>query len=104
YNGPDAFSYRASDGSLTSAVTTVAITVNPVNDAPVSSNDTYNTNEHTPLSVAAPGVLGNDNDVDTPPSGLSAVLLAGPAHAASFALNADGSFTYTPASNYNGPD
>jgi hypothetical protein len=34
YNGPDTFSYRASDGILQSAPAAVSITVNPVNDAP----------------------------------------------------------------------
>ena len=31
------------------------------------------------------------------------MLVSGPAHG-SLTLNADGSFTYTPAANYNGPD
>src|SRR5438105_844786 len=35
FNGTDTFTYRASDGSLTSNVATVTITVTPVNDAPV---------------------------------------------------------------------
>ena len=34
---------------------------------------------------------------------LTAAWLTAPAHG-SIALNADGSFTYTPAANYNGPD
>ena len=48
------------------------------------------------------GVLGNDSD----PNGdaLTAVLVSGPSSAASFALNANGSFTYTPATNFNGTD
>ena len=32
------------------------------------------------------------------------MLVSGPAHAASFTLNANGSFSYTPSANYNGPD
>ena len=35
YNGPDSFTFVASDGQLTSAPATVAITVTPVNDPPV---------------------------------------------------------------------
>jgi uncharacterized delta-60 repeat protein len=35
---------------------------------------------------------------------LTAVLVAGPGNASSFALNADGSFTYTPNANWNGTD
>jgi VCBS repeat-containing protein len=54
--------------------------------------------------VAAPGVLQNDNDVDSPT--LTAVLVSGPAHAApsGFTLNPDGSFSYTSAPNFNGAD
>ena len=50
----------------------------------------------------APGVLGNDSDVDG--DALTAVLVSGPAHAASFTLSPNGSFIYVPAPNYNGPD
>jgi hypothetical protein len=32
--------------------------------APVAVNDSYTTNEDTALGVAAPGILGNDTDVD----------------------------------------
>ena len=35
---------------------------------------------------------------------LTAALVSGPGHASSFTLNADGSFTYTPAANWNGTD
>jgi hypothetical protein len=42
----------------------VSLTVNAVNDAPVAVNDSYSTNEDTVLTVAAPGVLGNDTDQD----------------------------------------
>ena len=46
-------------------------------------------------------MLANDTDVDG--DALTAILVSGPAHG-SLTLNADGSFTYTPAANYNGPD
>ncbi len=102
FNGNESFTFKANDGSLNSNTATYTINVTAVNDAPVAANDSYSTNEDTTLSVAAPGVLGNDTDVDGP--SLSAVLVSGPAHASSFALNADGSFSYTPAANYNGTD
>ena len=101
YNGADSFTYAANDGTADSNVATVSINVIAVNDAPVAGNDSYTTAEDTPLSVAAPGVLGNDSDVDG--NALSAVLVSAPAHG-SVALNANGSFTYTPAANYNGSD
>src|SRR5204863_4724 len=102
YNGIDSFTYRASDGSLESADATVTITVTPVNDAPVAANDdSYTTPEDTQLTVRAPGVLANDSDVDGNP--LSAVLVSGPTHR-TLTLSGDGSFSYTPALNYNGID
>ena len=52
-------------------------------------------------AVGAPGVLGNDSDVDG--LTLTAVKVSGPAHG-SVVLASNGSFTYTPAANYNGPD
>src|SRR5207248_1370880 len=87
--------------SLDSNVVTVSLTINPVNDAPVAVADYYATNEDTTLTVAAPGVLANDTDVDS--STLTAIFVSGPAHG-SLTLNSNGSFTYTPALNYNGPD
>ena len=49
---------RPSDGTADSNVATVTITVDAVNDAPVAVDDAYATTEDTPLTVAAPGVLG----------------------------------------------
>ena len=82
-------------------IATVALTITPVNDAPVAVNDAYTTAEDTPLTIAGPGVLANDSDLDGDP--LSALLVTGPAHG-TLSLNADGAFTYTPAANFNGAD
>jgi VCBS repeat-containing protein len=101
YYGPDSFTYKASDGKLDSNVATVSITVARVNQPPVSTGDSYATNENTPLSVASPGILGNDTDPDNNP--LTAALVTGPAHG-TLSLNANGSFVYTPAQNYYGSD
>jgi large repetitive protein len=90
----DSFTYKANDGSADSNVATVTITITPVNDAPVANNDgPYNVNEGGTINFAAPGVLANDTDVDGP--ALTAVLVSGPANASAFALNADGSWSYT---------
>src|SRR5207244_838130 len=88
-------------GSATSNVAVVSITVTAVNDAPVAVNDSYTTAEDSTLTVSAPGVLTNDTDVDG--DSLHAILVSGPSHG-TLALNSDGSFSYTPAANYNGPD
>ncbi len=103
FNGLDGFTYQARDpdGEL-SNIATVIITVNAVNDPPVAMDDSYNINEDTTLNVPAPGVLFNDTDIDGGP--LSAQLVGGPSSAQSFTLNPDGSFTYTPATNFNGVD
>ena len=93
FNGTDSFTYVANDGDLDSNVATVTLTINPVNDAPVADDDAYSTDEDTSLIVAAPGVLGNDTDVED--DALTAVLVAGPTNG-TLTLNADGSFTYTP--------
>ena len=74
------------------------MTVNAVNDAPVATNDSYSTNQSITLNG---NVLSNDTDVDG--NTLTASVVAGPAHG-SLTLNANGSFTYTPATNYNGTD
>ncbi|MCA1684099.1 MAG: tandem-95 repeat protein, partial [Actinobacteria bacterium] len=101
YNGPDSFTYKANDGTLDSNVGTVSVTVNAVNDVPVAANDAYTTAAGAPLTVPAPGVLGNDSDVDG--DTLSAGSASTPTHG-SVALNPNGSFTYTPAAGYSGGD
>ena len=101
YNGPDSFTYKANDGRADSGVATVSLTVTPVNDSPVAAGDSGSTAEDAPLTVPAPGVLGNDSDLDS--TALTAVLVAGPSHG-TLTLNSNGSFTYTPVANYNGPD
>jgi VCBS repeat-containing protein len=39
YSGPDSFTYKANDGSLDSNIATVSITVTPINDPPVATDD-----------------------------------------------------------------
>nr|WP_259556103.1 Ig-like domain-containing protein [Vibrio harveyi] len=43
-------SYTISDGQLTDDAT-VAVTVNPVNDAPIAVNDTVSTDEDTAVTI-----------------------------------------------------
>ena len=99
--GTDSFTYKASDGALFSNVATVAINVTAVEHAPVAVNDAFTTAENTALSQAAPGVLANDTDADG--DTLTAILVANPAHG-TLVFNSNGSFKYTPATNFNGTD
>src|SRR5207247_1846708 len=101
YNGADSFTYKVSDGALESAPATVNITINAVNDAPVAAADSYTSSEDTTMVVLAPGILGNDTDAEG--DALTASVVSGPSHG-TLTFNADGSFSYTPAANYNGTD
>ena len=101
WNGTDSFAYMANDGIANSNVATVTITVNPVNDPPVAVNDAYSTNEDTTLNIPAPGVLGNDTDIDSP--NLTAILVSNAGNG-TLILSSSGNFTYTPNPNWNGTD
>lgn len=98
--GMDSFTYTAYDGDLVSGVATVIIVVSRT---PVAVDDSYNAiMDGTRVVSAADGVLMNDHDDDGDP--LAVVLDTGPANAAAFTLNADGSFTYTPVAAWSGTD
>jgi predicted nucleic acid-binding Zn-ribbon protein len=99
--GPDSFTYHANDGQADSNVATVTVDVVCVNDPPVADDDSYSTDENTPLSVPAPGVLEGDTDVEGDP------LTAVPDSTAgngTLILVSDGSFDYTPNSDFCGQD
>ena len=102
FNGTDTFTYKTSDGMLESNTATVTITITAANDAPIAQNNTYSTQEDTPLTVGvSTGVLANDYDVEG--TGLTAIWLRGPGNGL-VTLNQDGSFTYTPDPNFFGVD
>lgn len=90
----DSFTYKARNTvSLAESMASVSISVTPVNDAPVAANDAYETLAGSSLSIAAPGVLGNDGDEEG--DALTAVLV-GNVSGGALTLNANGSFSYSP--------
>jgi hypothetical protein len=101
YVGTDGFTYKASDGTLDSNVATATISVTATDRPPTAVGDSYSISQGKTLTVAGPGVLGNDGDPDGDP--IVAVWVSGPANG-SLTLNADGSFTYTPSASFSGVD
>ncbi len=102
FDGTDRFTYRASDPFQNSNLATVSITIAPVNDAPGTRNDSYETGVDQILSInAASGILANDLDVDSP--GITAVLVKDVSEG-TLTLSPDGSFTYEPAPGFTGKD
>jgi len=85
---------------------TIVITVNPVNDPPVVTNETYSTNEEVPLTVApGTGILTNDTDGGGEGTTLTVTTtpVSGPDNG-TITVNTDGSFTYTPDAGFSGND
>lgn len=91
--GTDSFTYKASDGTLSSTPATVTLTVTAVADAPTAVNDAYSIMTGGTLDVAAPGVLANDSDVDG--DTLTATNASAPTGGTLNSLGADGAFSYT---------
>ncbi|MEO5917298.1 MAG: Ig-like domain-containing protein [Luteolibacter sp.] len=79
----------------------ITATLPPQNTAPVAVADSYATTQNLALSIVAAGVLTNDTDAES--NALTAVLNSNPSHG-TLALNANGSFTYTPTTGYSGAD
>ncbi|MDO8342649.1 MAG: retention module-containing protein, partial [Cellvibrio sp.] len=97
YNGSDSFVVTGSDGNGGSTTSTVTIGINPINDAPVSSDQNLVTDEDTPIDGQ---VLASDVDGDT----LGYSVSGQPTNGTVVLNPATGGFTYTPNANYNGSD
>ena len=99
-HGTATITLRATDPLGAWQDTQFTVVVAPVNDAPSAVDDYY---QFTPGDAypSAPGVLGNDSDIDG--DSLTAVLDAGPQHG-SVELQPDGSFVYTPDPGFFGSD
>ncbi|NRB31276.1 MAG: tandem-95 repeat protein, partial [Rhizobiaceae bacterium] len=98
--GTDSFEYKINDGEFDSNTVTVTITVNATNTAPIAVNDSVTTDEDV---VANFDVRDNDTDAESSSSSLDASVVTGPSNGG-VVLELDGTFTYTPNSNFNGSD
>src|SRR5439155_1405615 len=94
YNGPDSFTYKATDGGLDSNVAAVSITITPVNDAPVCANVSITTDEDTAGAVDLSGT-----DVES--CGL--IYTVGGATNRSWSVSRR-KLRYSPNANFNGSD
>jgi Big-like domain-containing protein len=73
----------------------------PADQPPLAAGDNYTIAENATLTVAAPGVLGNDSDPDG--DSLTVSLVDSPSNGV-LTLNPDGSFVYVPAADFFGTD
>ncbi|MCP4375077.1 MAG: tandem-95 repeat protein, partial [bacterium] len=95
FHGSDSFTYRSNDGSLNSALATVSITVESVNDAPVADGQNKITAEETAVAITLTG-----SDVDGDAISFTVVTDPGNGSLSGTAPN----LTYTPNANFHGSD
>src|SRR5207244_7790085 len=94
YNGPDSFTFKANDGTVDSAIATVAVTVTPVNDAPVATAQSVTTNQDTAKAIS---LTASDVDGDT----LTYVVVTAPTHGTLSGTAPN--LTYTPVAGHSAP-
>ncbi|MCF7958284.1 MAG: tandem-95 repeat protein, partial [Phycisphaerae bacterium] len=99
FNGTDRFIYSISDGQGGTDIATVVVHVEGINDAPEATDDLYRTTEDH--AVKTGNVLANDRDLDG--DSMSIERFDQPAHGRVQYHN-DGTFTYTPETNFHGTD
>lgn len=98
--GTDTFIYQVVTPTLPG--NTAVITISVANQPPITQNKSYSVNSNTTLSTtAANGVLTVASDAEG--EALFVTIVTTTTHG-SLTLNADGSFSYSPALNYFGPD
>ncbi|MGI9377454.1 MAG: tandem-95 repeat protein, partial [Tsuneonella suprasediminis] len=89
--------YTVSDGEGGSDTADLDITVDPVTDL-TAADDSATTDEDTPVNGSVAG-----NDSTTSGGDLTFEKASDPSHG-TVVVNPDGTYTYTPDANYNGPD
>src|SRR5437667_7425904 len=97
-NGPDTFTYQVCDVDNDCPTRRATDLLDAVNDVPVANPDSYAVNEDAVLSGDV-----STNDVPSGDGGNVWAVLANAAHGV-VVMSTNGTFSYTPAANYNGPD
>ena len=98
WNGSETITFTATDPGSLSGSDAATFSVTSVNDLPIASDDSFGTSEDTPLSGSVSG-----NDTPSGDGGNVWSLVTQALHGIAV-VNADGTFTYTPALDYNGSD
>jgi hypothetical protein len=101
FNGTDSFTYEVCDTGGLCDEATVSVTVTPVNDAPVATDDNIGAVEDMPVTV---DVLANDGDPDGDLDPTSVQVLTGPSNGSVAVDPVTGEVTYTPDPNFWGSD
>ena len=103
FTGIDTFVYRMRDASNNfSDSVMVTIEIFEGNRAPVGVDDKYTAVINTTLTIAAPGFLANDIDLDG--EALTATAILENVNHGTLAAFGDGSFTYNPDADFTGID
>ncbi|MBW4488318.1 MAG: tandem-95 repeat protein [Trichocoleus desertorum ATA4-8-CV12] len=100
FNGSDSFTYTVTDSNGGTAVASVTLLVNSINDLPIVSSNIATTVEDTPLVLNAADLLANDSDVE---GSLLINNFTQPENG-SLSVNGNGTYLYTPDPNFNGSD
>ena len=70
-----------------------------MNDVPVSTPDTLEATEDTPVNYTAAQLLGNDTDIE---GNVLTIVAVTSGIGGTAVLNPDGTVTFTPNANFNG--
>jgi len=105
YTGPDHFVYQVCDDQSPALCDEATVWIEvikntPDNERPVANNDVSETLANIPVKS---DLLVNDFDPDGDPLVITTTPVVPPAHG-SVVINSDGTFTYTPAAGFTGPD
>ncbi len=99
WNGTDTFTYKANDGTDDSNTATVTVTVAAVNDAPVTQNVSFTTDEDSPYTDSYTAYV---SDVDG--DALTVTAVTSPTNGTATCNDTSTDCTYTPNQDFNGTD